>query len=145
MPKGVFPRPTLAERLWSKVEIRDGCWIWTGATDERYGSIWDGTRLVKAHRVAYELVVGPIPAGFEVDHLCSRTRCVRPAHLEAVTGLTNLKREHRRRAALLSSSYGTHTDHCHKGHAKTPENVRVSRGYHLCRTCERDRRARRAA
>lgn len=128
---------TLADRVWSKVAIRNGCWEWTGSHDGRYGSVWNGQRLEKAHRVAYRLVYGDIYAGFEIDHLCGNKLCVRPLHLEAVTGLTNLKREAR--------SKPLHTDICPKGHAKTPDNVRVSRGFHLCRTCERDRRARRAA
>lgn len=138
---------TLAERVWSKVEIRDGCWIWTGATDGRYGTIWNGSRNERAHRVVYRLVVGPISSGFQVDHLCKVTRCVRPLHLEVVTELTNHKREARLRQMLAARpvNFGTHTTHCPKGHAKTPENTRVSRGWNLCRTCERERRTRRAA
>jgi HNH endonuclease len=71
--------------------VPDGdCWRWTGDVSVRgYGRI----KRRAAHRVSYELFVGPIPAGMTIDHLCFNTRCVNPAHLEPVTAEENLRRE----------------------------------------------------
>lgn len=63
----------------------------------RYGQIqrWLNGRWCPdtAHRVSYELFVGPIPEGYDVDHLCGQPLCVRPSHLEAVTPSENRRRE----------------------------------------------------
>jgi hypothetical protein len=96
-----------AERFWSKVDrsARDGCWRWLGQTNQwGYGhfrrTLGPGRyRTVKAHRFAYELAVGPIPAGLTLDHLCGNQSCVRPDHLEPVTNAENLRRRHARRRA----------------------------------------------
>lgn len=84
---GLLPRPlTRAERFWSKVEKTDGCWLWTSTTNENgYGRFSIKRRFVSAHRLAYEMTVGPIPDGLTIDHLCRVRSCVRPEHLEAVT------------------------------------------------------------
>lgn len=71
----------------------DGCWIWTGALNgSRYGSIEVDGRLRRPHRLLYEFVVGVIPEGLELDHLCRVRHCVNPDHLEAVTRSENLRR-----------------------------------------------------
>lgn len=81
------------ERFWAKVEVTSGCWLWTGAPDRKgYGHLHVAGRSVKAHRFAYELLVGPIPAGHVIDHLCRTEGCVRPDHLEAVRQVTNVRR-----------------------------------------------------
>jgi hypothetical protein len=98
---------TEAERFWSKVDrpAGDGCWTWLGQTNQwGYGhfrrTLAPGLhRTVKAHRFAYELVVGPIPAGLTLDHLCGTQSCIRPEHLEPVTNAENLRRRHARRRA----------------------------------------------
>lgn len=72
---------SLAERLWSKVDKTDGCWNWTGATSDGYGRIGIGKKSALAHRVAFELVVGPVPDGKVLDHLCFNRACIRPDHL----------------------------------------------------------------
>ena len=88
----------ILERFWAKVEKHDedcdccnGCWHWRGATSEgEYGRIQAGCKSAAgnrvpspAHRVSYELLVGPIPQGLELDHLCRNHRCVNPAHVTA--------------------------------------------------------------
>lgn len=71
-----------------------GCWVFLGATQTRgYGSVAiGGGRSGLAHRVAYEALVGPIPAGLTLDHLCEVKRCVNPTHLEPVTRAENVRR-----------------------------------------------------
>ncbi len=79
-----------------------GCWVWNGRlNDDGYGVLdlsWrrGGPKSRSAHRLAYELFVGPIPDGLEIDHLCAVRRCVNPAHLEAVTHAENVRRAARR-------------------------------------------------
>lgn len=92
------------DRFWSKVDQADpsGCWLWLGGVNRfGYGRFAaTSADLVLAHRYAYELVVGPIPAGLTLDHLCERPPCVRPDHLEPVTNSENLRRRHARRRLL---------------------------------------------
>ncbi len=81
------------ERFWSRVEKSEGCWIWRGATTELgYGHVRIENRDYKAYRVSYELMLGPIPPGLVLDHVCSNPSCVNPAHLEPVTHAENLRR-----------------------------------------------------
>lgn len=88
----------LEVRMWSKVDVGRHHWTWRGAVnDSGYGAIWDGTRLVYAHRLAYELLVGPIPSGMTIDHTCANRLCVNPAHLEAVTIRENIRRAWKRK------------------------------------------------
>lgn len=100
-PRPYKPRKPLAERFWSKVdkEDSDGCWLWvggySGGKNGRYGCFSIGGRrggMRPAHRVAYELLVGPIPEGMVLDHLCHNTRCVNPRHLEPVSQEENMGR-----------------------------------------------------
>lgn len=80
-----FSQAPLDVRFWEKVEKGPDCWTWTGAlTSGGYGSIWNGGKSCLAHRLAYQLTVGPVPDGLELDHLCRNTRCVNPEHLEPV-------------------------------------------------------------
>lgn len=71
----------------------DECWLWTGSRDGKgYGQInegGNGGRPRRAHRVIYEAVMGAIPPGLHIDHLCRNRVCVNPAHLEPVTGREN--------------------------------------------------------
>lgn len=104
----------LEERFLRSVNKTDTCWLWTGQTagsNARYGYFRVGTkstdRRIPAHRVAYELWVGPIPDGAELDHVaargCTSKLCVNPAHLEPVS-----HRENRRRARLTRCRSGKH-------------------------------------
>src|ERR1041384_578825 len=96
-----------------KVEVTPDCWLWKGWTAKGYGMIKVAGRGVGAHRVSYELFVGPIPDGFEPDHLCKNTMCVRPDHLEPVTHQENVLRG--------SSPAATHAQQltCVQGHPFT--------------------------
>ena len=97
---------TAEERFWAKVDKTDSCWLWTAATTHGYGCFDAkpfGTAL--AHRIAYLLLVGPIPEGLHLDHLCRVTKCVNPAHLEPVTGAENSRRAHAARTHCKSGRH----------------------------------------
>src|ERR1043166_7135723 len=87
-------RPVL-ERFWEKVDRSsdDECWPWIARIDTKgYGQFFFEGRQQRAHRVAYCLLVGQIPEGLDLDHLCRNRACVNPSHLEAVDRQANLLR-----------------------------------------------------
>ena len=80
------------------IEPTTGCWVWQrSASLNGYGQVWHEGRLQRAHRVFYQLYVGPIPDGLQIDHRCGNKRCVNPDHLDAVTALENTHRSRRNR------------------------------------------------
>lgn len=138
-------RPTdPVARFWRKVN-KDGpltsaglglCWQWRGAPHKSgYGrhSPTPGA-IVYAHRFAYTLLVGPIPAGLQIDHLCRNTMCVRPEHLEAVTQRTNMLR------GIGPQAINHRKTHCVNGHPLAGESLYAyvredGRSARRCRTC----------
>lgn len=152
-------------RFWAKVD-RTGplveprpdlgaCWLWTGTrTQDGYGQFGHNPSatskrvLVGAHRYVYEQFVGPIPDGFQVDHICHNIAaeaglchggdscvhraCCNPAHLEAVSGKTNALR------SLGVTAVNARKTHCARGHEFTPENTHITQaGGRVCQTCRR--------
>jgi hypothetical protein len=129
---GRFRARTLTERLFSRVSNLggQGCWTWTGSHNLGYGQIQAGARSsARVHRVAYEMLVGPIPNGLSLDHLCRNRSCVRPSHLEPVTNRVNVLR-----GAGLAAANAAKT-HCIRGHEFTPENTYLTRKGRDCRIC----------
>jgi len=70
----------------------DGCWLWQGASAHGYGVVRVAGSLKKLHRLSYELMVGDIPTGYDIDHLCRVRNCINPEHLEPVTRAENTRR-----------------------------------------------------
>ena len=110
---------------------RDGCIPWIGyVTPDGYGRFRIDGEKRGAHRVAYQLFVGPIPTGMEVDHLCFCRHCVNPEHLRILTPRDNKSRHNRRNAGTT----------CRKGHAMTSENTIFRKdGTRKCRECDKIR------
>lgn len=134
----------LPARFWAKVSENPetGCWEWTGAKNRTggygvFGPLADspyGGRC--AHRIAFTVLGGSIPQGFDLDHLCRVRHCVNPAHLEAVTRSENVLRGSL--PQLRRDTAGTLT-HCPQGHEYTDENRAIYAGrgrvHRMCRTC----------
>lgn len=118
----------LPQYAQERIEFRkSGCLDWTGPQRRGYGQ-WSGLhptlRNPNAHRVVYELVMGPVPSTLELHHKCRNKLCVNPAHLELKT-----KSQH-------ASDHGLEKTHCKNGHEWTPENTRIRKeGYRVCRQC----------
>lgn len=114
----------------------DGCWLWAaGKTSDGYG--WYSAAHVYVHRAAYEAFVGPIPLGYQVDHLCRVRHCYNPEHLEAVTQAENVRRQPNVIAQMART-------HCSNGHVIDGRRRKGTGWVRRCLTCHRDReRARR--
>lgn len=131
---------------WQLTDGMSECWIWTGPlANENYGLFNYTTPLgvhlrPRAHRFAYELAVGPIGDGLQLDHLCHTNdlsclggsecphrRCANPAHLDPVTALVNSRR---------SRNMGSEKSHCPRGHPYVAENIyQYGPAGKICRAC----------
>jgi len=135
-----YEEKTLA-RIAEKFEVdENGCWLYTGGTNTTgYGRFWYNNATVYPHRLVYELTVGPIPEGLQIDHTCHTVecrevpcphrRCINPDHLKPATCKANLNRG---RNALREKT------HCPAGHEYTAENTYTQlTGGRRCRACQR--------
>jgi hypothetical protein len=123
---------SMSARFWAKVDIRsyDGCWEWTAARHNGHGFFNVGGRTTTAHRVSYEQIVGPIPDGLQLDHLCRNRGCVNPMHLEPVTCGENLARGETINAINAAKT------HCPQGHPYSGENLKITpQGFRECKEC----------
>lgn len=93
-----------AARFWANVDrlaiAPSECWLWTASVNQRtgYGQFGmargfrrGGMRQLGAHRVAWELTNGPIPADQHVLHSCDTPRCCNPGHLFLGTHRDNMR------------------------------------------------------
>lgn len=127
--------PFSTDRFWSRVEKSDGCWNWLAATTRKgYGQVSVQGVHKRAHRVAYELLVGPIPEGLTLDHTCRNPRCVNPAHLEPVTSRENVLR------GEGISARNARKTRCKRGHPLSGENLYTTpSGQRRCQECAKAR------
>lgn len=137
------PRPDRTpERFWAKVNGGDytTCWTWTAYLDSNgYGRFNVGGRAGRmdgAHRVAYRMLVGDVPDGCELDHLCRNRACVNPWHLDPVPHRINTLRGI---AGAVNAARQRAVTHCPRGHEYSPENTaRRKTGARRCKACGRD-------
>lgn len=107
-------------RLHEGYDVGDnGCWIWKFYTYDGYGFISTGGsgQMARAHIYYYEALVGPIPDGKILDHLCRVRACVNPEHLEPVTFKENVLR------GIGPTAVNARKTHCIHGHELTEDNI----------------------
>lgn len=137
MPKPFPVAATLIE--WFKMRyvcnLKTGCWDWIGAKCNKtgYGGFWDGKRTTGPHRWSYEYYTGPIPDGYEIDHLCRNPSCCNFKHLEAVTPRVNKQR------GTGFTGRNFRATHCPQGHPYDLINTwyHPKNGGRQCRECQR--------
>lgn len=126
-----FGDERLPKRFWEKIRTTEnGCWEWTAQIGHHgYARFQFAGKSTRAHRFAYEKLVGAILDGLVIDHTCRVRHCVNPAHLEPVTNAENLRR---------GGHYGRDKTHCAQGHPFDGENTGVDNlGRRFCRECHR--------
>lgn len=121
--------------FWAKVDRTggdDACWPWLASLNNSgYGHFKVKSKIPGAHRVSYTLLVGDIPQGLQLDHLCKNRKCVNPAHLEPVT-----QRENTLRGESFSAVCARKTI-CPQGHPYDDSNTSYYKGSRCCRECAR--------
>jgi len=130
-------RPTAEERFWASVNKTESCWLWTGAPTESggYGVInivrAAGKQPYGAHRFSYELLVGPIEPGMQIDHICHTPLCVNPEHLRPVDHKRNQENLTGANRVSKSGVRGVYMHACGKWNVQVTHNgQRYSGGLH---------------
>ena len=111
---------------------KNGCWIFQlYIGTQGYGQINRNGKSQKAHRYFYETLVGKIPTGLEIDHLCRVRSCVNSKHLRCVTKKVNIL------CGISPSAIHARQKFCQNGHRFTKKNTYIKvNGWRECRTCK---------
>ena len=131
----------LLSRAADRSEVDAGeCWIFRGALSQGYGTIGHKGVTWRVHRLAYVAMVGEIPDGLTLDHLCRNRACWNPAHLEPVPRGVNVLRGNA--PTVVAYREGR----CLRGHDMTdPRNVYTWPDHRQCAICARENARRRWA
>lgn len=141
-------RKTVGERFWHFVN-KDGpvpqvrpelgnCWLWTGGSAEGYGRFYDGERKISAHHFLLNKAGIKVADGMHGDHLCRTTLCVRPTHIEVVTGSENVLR------GFGPPAVNSRKIYCKNGHILEGDNLHpywLNKGRRCCKVCKKAREA----
>lgn len=136
---GLFGLPV---SFWANFSERGGCWEWTRARWNGYGKTDVTGRTRRVYQVTWEAIIGPVPDGLELDHLCRNRACANPDHLEPVTHAENMGRAANleREPAATAGAWGNPL--CPAGHVKDRRN---SQGWMVCSECMKTAKARHRA
>lgn len=112
--------------FWDRVDFSGDCWEWLSSKNHNgYGRLYFNGKSRKAHQIAYELLIGEIPKGLEIDHLCGNRGCVNVSHFDITTHAENTRRARR-------------NTHCGYGHEFTEGNTYIRPdGARACKACQR--------
>lgn len=125
--------PELLANFWSRVEKSNNCWVWVGGIKrDGYGTFYWKGKQYASHRIAYQIMIGDIPEGLELDHLCRNRKCCNPEHLEAVTHRENILR------GESPAAVNSQKTHCPQGHPYEGINLILRRGSRVCRICHNE-------
>lgn len=138
-------------KITHRFEVTGFCWLWKGKLQDGYGAQgWEG-KTWAAHRLVYTLLMGEIPEGLDLDHLCKVRHCVNPDHLEPVTRGENIRRsknigkgdpwKHRRRTDVLMTPQKD--GYCIRGHhldtvGRVGKPHANGNTYYMCKQCKKD-------
>ncbi len=111
----------------------NGCLVWPGGLASGYGNVGYQGKYGGVHRILYEARFGPVPEGFELDHLCRNRACSNLDHLEVVTRRENVLR------GIRPAAFCAKQTHCKRGHPFDEANTYFykSDGRRGCRICKR--------
>ena len=127
--------PLTQKRFWKYVAKTSTCWVWTGSIKkDGYGELSGGMgrKMISPHRYSYELLIGNIPQGKQIDHLCRNRCCVNPKHLEVVSQKENILR------GIVPTAINAKKKMCVNGHPFDSINTRITKsGNRLCVKCSR--------
>lgn len=125
----------LPRRLARRIDFSGDCWLWTSYVEATgYARVYINGGREFAHRFMWESVVGPIPDGMQIDHLCRVRHCVNPGHLRVVTPRVNTLA-----SPVAPAAINARKTHCHNGHQFSADNTYLNlNGQRICRQCRRE-------
>lgn len=133
VPKPVANHMTTKDRVLAKIrKDPNGCWTWLGGINPKgYGTIMINYKHYIAHRLVYEFLIGPIPEGLTLDHLCRNRAYVNPEHLEPVTNAENVLR------GEGISARNARKTHCKRGHSLEDSYTTLCPSGNIGRICKK--------
>jgi hypothetical protein len=134
------------KKIWAKLQVSGFCWHYGDYKHKNHATVYFAGRRIGVHKVVYEYLVGLVPEGYKLDHVCRNKRCVNPDHLEPVTHSENIKRAWKYSTKQGFEGAGKRSKvstHCRKGHNLSDVGVLLSKRANgterkKCRACQHD-------